>query len=485
MADLKKLQNCIGGELRAPANGEYIDCVDPSTGQVYAQVPDSGPEDLEAAVGAAKGAFKDWKNTPIQERGACLERLADLIDARIEDFIQAECVDNGKTISACRNIDIPRGIANLRFYAAAAQHFSSECHSMGHSGFNYTLREPLGVVSTISPWNFPFHLFTWKLGPALVAGNCLIAKPSELTPMTAYLTSELITEAGFPPGVFSVLHGRGAGIGAAISSHPDIAAVSFTGGTVTGAEIARVASPQFKKVSLELGGKNPFIVFEDAKWEAALECAKRAAYANQGQICLCGSRLFVQRSVYDRFKEDFVKVIEGIRIGDPLEESTEHGANISEAHMQKILDYIELAKKDGGQVLAGGKRRVLEGRCQGGYFIEPTLIDGLDASCRINREEVFGPVATLIPFDSEEEVLAMANSVDFGLAASIWTQDINRGHRMAREIENGVVWVNTWNTRDLRTPFGGVKASGTGREGGWESLRFFTEPKNVCIYLEN
>lgn len=480
----ERVLNYINGQLLEPDSGDYLDNVDPSTGEVYSTVADSNESDLNTAVAAAKAAFPAWRDTPAAERAAVLTRWADLIESHAEDFAKAECFDNGKPLSTCRNVDIPRGINNIRFYATAVQQFSSECHPMGSSAFNYTLRDPMGVVSTISPWNFPFHLLTWKVAPALAVGNAVIAKPSEVTPMTAGLMSSLASEAGVPPGVFNVLHGRGSRIGAAISQHPGIRAVSFTGSTATGAEISRQAAASFKKVSLELGGKNPFIVFDDCDWDATLQGARASAYANQGQICLCGSRIFVQRSVYDRFKSDFSKVVRSIQVGDPMDPSTQHGATVSQAQMEKVLGYLDLAREEGGQVLTGGQRRVLPGRCEKGFFIEPTLIEGLPYDSRCNQEEIFGPVATLIPFDSEEEVIEMANSVNYGLAASLWTQNLNRAHRMARALESGIVWINTWNMRDLRTPFGGMKASGTGREGGWESLRFFTEAKNVCVKLD-
>ena len=338
------------------------------------------------------------------------------------------------------------------------------------------------LISSSSPWNLPLYLFTWKIAPALAAGNTVIAKPSELTPFTAYLFSKLCQEAGLPRGVLNILHGEGASIGQKLVEHPS---VSFTGGTVTGATVARTASPMFKKVSLELGGKNPTLVFADANWDKAVEGAVKAAFSNQGEICLCGSRILVESSVYERFRDDFVESAGSLRVGDPLEATTQQGAVVSEAHMKKILGCLDLAREEGGRVLVGGKRALVESdRCQDGWFVEPTVIEGLSASCRTNREEIFGPVATLIPFEKEDEALSYANATDYGLASSIWSQDISRCHRLAERIHSGLVWINTWLLRDLRTPMGGMKQSGVGREGGFEALRFFTEPKNVCIQYD-
>ena len=407
-----------------------------------------------------------------------LGKLAELIEQRIEDFVRAECIDTGKPLWLCRTIDIPRSIANLRAFASAALSFSGQSFRNDVSQ-SYTLRQPIGVVATISPWNLPLLLFTWKMAPALASGNCVIAKPSEVTPMTAYLLSQLVNEAGFPRGVINILHGKGARIGAAITTHPDIAAISFTGGTVTGMEIYNNAARQFKKVSLELGGKNPTIIFEDADWKKAVEGAKTAAFANQGQVCLCGSRILVHAPVYEKFKADFIEQSRSIVIGDPLHESTRHGAMVSKAHMEKVLKCIDVAREEGGAILMGGKRRMLEGRCQDGYFIEPTVIEGLPPTCRTNQEEIFRPGGNADPFPTEEEALKIANSTRYGLAASVWTQNPERARRVAARIESGIVWINCWNVRDLDTPFGGVKKSGIGREGKWRAMEFFTEEKTV------
>jgi len=472
------IRNFIAGELVEPAARRYFDNVDPAIGRPYGLVPDSGEADLEMAVQAAKQAFPAWRGTSAEQRAVMLSRLADLVEQRLEDFARAECIDTGKPLELCRNLDIPRSVANLRAFAAAAVAFSGQTFGKEKSQ-SYTLRQPIGVVATISPWNLPLLLFTWKMAPALAAGNCVIAKPSEVTPMTAYMLSQLLGEAGFPKGVVSVLHGKGPTIGAAITNHPDIAAISFTGGTATGTAIYTSAARHLKKVSLELGGKNPTLIFEDADWPAAVEGATTAAFANQGQVCLCGSRILVQASIYDKFKADFIRRTQQIRIGDPLDKATQHGALVSEPHTNKVLGAIELAKSEGGAILTGGTRRMLEGRCKEGYFVEPTVIENIAPSCRTNQEEIFGPVATLLPFETEEEALQIANGTQYGLAASIWTQSEPRARRVAAGLESGVVWVNCWNLRDLDTPFGGMKKSGVGREGKWRAMEFFTEEKTV------
>jgi aminomuconate-semialdehyde/2-hydroxymuconate-6-semialdehyde dehydrogenase len=381
-------------------------------------------------------------------------------------------------------MDIPRSVANLKFFATSILHWNSEAHSSDHQALNYTLRKPIGVVGCISPWNLPLYLFTWKIAPALAAGNCVVAKPSEITPMTAFMLTQICEEIGLPAGVFNVVHGTGQKAGNAMVEHPGIKAISFTGGTTTGAHIARIAAPMFKKLSLELGGKNPNIIFQDADLEQAIKTTIRSSFANQGQICLCGSRILIHRDIYDAFKKMLVEKTSTMTVGDPLLDSTKTGAIASEAHMNKILSYIALAQEEGGKILCGGQRVVVEGRCQDGYFIAPTIIEGLGPNCRTNQEEIFGPVVTLQAFDNDDEAIALANATTYGLAASIWTTDLKRAHHVASKIESGIVWVNTWLMRDLRTPFGGVKSSGVGREGGWDALRFFTEAQNVCIALE-
>ena len=478
---MEKIDNYIGGELVEPASGEYLDNYEPATGKVYSQAPDSDDRDVHLAVDAAKVAFPSWSGTEPEERFTVLMRLVSLIERDLEALAQAESIDNGKPVSLARTVDIPRAIANFRFYATAAMHTANESHDMAGQAINYTLRQPIGVAGCISPWNLPLYLFTWKVAPAIAAGCTVVAKPSEVTPMTAYLLSKLCIEAGLPPGVLNIVHGVGPKVGSAIVAHRDVKAISFTGGTATGEAIARTAAPMFKKLSLELGGKNPNIIFADCDYEQMLATTVRSSFSNQGEICLCGSRLFVERPIYEQFKNDFVSRVKALRVGDPLNDGTDVGAIVSKSHFDKIMSYVDLAQKEGGTVITGGNQVHLDGRCADGWFIEPTVIDGLSFDCRTNQEEIFGPVVTLMPFDTEQEVLSYANSVRYGLAATVWTGNLSRAHRVAAVLEAGIVWVNCWLLRDLRTPFGGVKDSGMGREGGFEALRFFTEEKNVCI----
>lgn len=477
------IHNYINGELLKPLNGEYIDNIEPATGKVYSKIPDSNSQDIDLATKAAKEAFGDWSGRPASERSKIMIKVADLIESRLESFARAESIDNGKPISLARAVDIPRAVSNFRFFATAILHFASEYHNMDGQAINYTNRSPLGVAGCISPWNLPLYLFTWKISPALAAGNCVVAKPSEITPMTAFMLSQLCIEAGLPSGVLNIVHGLGGKAGQAIIEHPDITAISFTGGTATGKMIAATAGPMFKKLSLELGGKNPNIIFADCDIEETIKTTVRSSFSNQGQICLCGSRIFIEKSIYNQFKDAFVEKVSQMEVGDPIDENTKTGAVVSKAHMKKVLSYIELAKEEGGNILAGGMSVNPGGRCDNGYFIQPTVIDGLDYACRTNQEEIFGPVVSLIPFSTEEEVINFANSTEYGLSATIWTQNLKKAHRVAAKLKSGIVWVNCWLVRDLRTPFGGMKQSGIGREGGFDALRFFTEPQNVCIKL--
>ncbi|MGB7067908.1 MAG: aldehyde dehydrogenase [Pyrinomonadaceae bacterium] len=478
-----KIENYIGGKLVRPSAGKYLENFDPSTAEVYSQIPDSDDRDVSLAIDAARLAFPAWSESQPEERFAIIMRLVLLIGRDLESLALAESIDNGKPVSLARSVDIPRAIANFRFYATAAMHTATEAHETVGRAINYTLRQPLGVVGCISPWNLPLYLFTWKIAPAIAAGCTVVAKPSEITPMTAYMLSKLCIEAGLPPGVLNIVHGLGPKVGSAIVAHPEVKAISFTGGTRTGQEIARAASPMFKKLSLELGGKNPNIIFADCNYEEMLATTVRSSFSNQGEICLCGSRIFVERPIYEQFKGDFVSRVTALNVGDPLLADTDLGAIVSKQHFDKIMSYIDLAKTEGGTILTGGSQAVLDGRCSGGWFIEPTIIEGLPHDCRTNQDEIFGPVVTIMPFDSEEEVLSYANSVRYGLAAMVWTENLSRAHQVAASLESGIVWVNCWLLRDLRTPFGGMKDSGTGREGGFEALKFFTEEKNICIKL--
>jgi aminomuconate-semialdehyde/2-hydroxymuconate-6-semialdehyde dehydrogenase len=477
------IKNYIDGKLVEPVSKLYLDNYQPANGKVYSYIPDSDEKDVELAYVAAKKAFNDWSTLSKDTRSFYLLKIASLIEKNLDKLAQAESTDNGKPLKLAKTVDIPRAAANFHFYGTAILHYSTHAHMMEESAVNYTVRQAVGVAGCISPWNLPLYLFSWKIAPALAAGCTVVAKPSEITPMSAYLLSEICIEAGLPAGVLNIVHGLGGKVGNAIVSHQDIPLISFTGGTVTGKNIASIAAPMFKKLSLELGGKNPNIIFADCDYDKMLATTLNSSFSNQGQICLCGSRIFVERKIYDKFKADFVTKTKALKVGDPKNEDTRIGAIVSKIHQEKILSYVELAKTEGGAILCGGKKLTLTGELSEGYYIEPTIIEGLEYTCRTNQEEIFGPVVTITPFDTEEEALFMANSTIYGLASIIWTQDLNRAHRLANHIHAGIVWINCWLLRDLRTPFGGVKASGVGREGGFDALDFFTEPKNVCIKL--
>ncbi len=480
---MNKILNYIDGLLVEPVSGKSLSNINPAVGTSYSTLPDSDAADVEQAVAAAYRAFPAWSVMPLVKRASILLKISDLIDRDLDQLALAESIDQGKPLKLAKSVDIPRASANMRFYATASMHISSESHLMEGEAINYTTRTPIGVAGCISPWNLPLYLFTWKIAPALAAGCTIVAKPSELTPMTAFLFSKLCIEAGLPAGVLNIVHGLGNKVGQAIVEHPDVSAISFTGGTITGKTIAATAAPMFKKLSLELGGKNPNLIFADCDFENSVSISIQSSFSNQGEICLCGSRILVERSIYEKFVGEFVKRSKELMVGDPLEEKTRVGALVSEGHMNKVLSYIDLAKQEGGEVLCGGKRVTISGRCVNGYFVEPTVIVGLNQQCRTNQEEIFGPVVTIMPFDTEEEVIAYANSNAYGLSATIWTENLKRAHRVAHQIKSGIIWVNCWLLRDLRTPFGGMKQSGVGREGGWEALRFFTEAKNICVKL--
>ncbi len=478
---MKIIQNYINGIYQNPVLDRWLDNYNPSNGSVYGKIPDSTEEDVDQAVAAAQQAFPEWSNTPIDKRSRILSQIADLIEKKLNVLAEAEATDNGKPVSLASRIDIPRAASNFRFFAHAITQFSTESHeSTGFNALNFTLRKPLGVVGCISPWNLPLYLFSWKIAPALAAGNCVVAKPSEVTPMTAYLLGEICTEAGLPPGVLNIVHGLGNTTGQALVEHPEIKAISFTGGTKTGAHIAQTAAPLFKKLSLELGGKNPNLIFADCDYENMLQTTIKSSFSNQGQICLCGSRIFVEESIYDQFKEDFVARVKQLKVGSPFDKEVDLGALVSQPHLEKVLSYIEEAPQQGAQILCGG-HRVEVANHEHGYYLAPTVIEVNDNRCRLNQEEIFGPVVTLMPFKSDEEALQLANEVRYGLSATIWTNNLQRSMRLSNALEAGIIWINTWLLRDLRTPFGGMKDSGVGREGGWEALRFFTEPKNICI----
>lgn len=477
------LKNYINGELCEPISGNYLDNYNPAKGMVYSRVPDSGAEDVELAWEAARAAFPSWKNTAAEDKFKVLNRIAELIDIHQQKLAEAESLDQGKPVWLAKN-EMTRAGQNFRFFATAAMQFGSESHAMEDKAINYTLRQPIGVVGCISPWNLPLYLFTWKIAPALAAGNCVIAKPSEFTPYTAALLAEICIEAGLPKGVLNIVHGLGGSVGQSMVEHKGIKAISFTGGTATGKRIASVAAPMFKKLSLELGGKNPNIIFADADIEKAVKTTVNSSFLNQGEICLCGSRVFIQKEIYETFKEKLLAQVSLLKTGNPSDDSVRVGAIVSKPHFEKVLDYLEIAKSEGATVLTGGTALQPEG-FENGWFIAPTILEGLPQDCRTNMEEIFGPVITIMPFETEDEVLEFANATEYGLACTLWTSDLNRAHRMAGKIESGIVWINCWLLRDLRTPFGGMKQSGVGREGGWEAMRFFTEPKNVCIAIHS
>jgi aminomuconate-semialdehyde/2-hydroxymuconate-6-semialdehyde dehydrogenase len=479
------VQNYINGAFVNPIQNHWIENYNPATGAVYGKIPNSTKEDVEKAYQAAAKAFPKWSATTLNERSKILSKIADLLIEKLDFLAATESKDNGKPISLATQIDIPRAASNFQFFANAITQFSSEAHeSVGFNAMNFTLRQPIGVVGCISPWNLPLYLFTWKIAPAIAAGNCVVAKPSEITPMTAFLLGEICTEAGLPKGVLNIVHGLGTSTGQAIVAHPNIKAISFTGGTTTGAHIARVAAPMFKKLSLELGGKNPNIIFADCDYEKMLATTVRSSFANQGQICLCGSRILVEEKIYEKFKKDFIKKVTELKVGHPSEETTNIGALVSKEHLEKVKSYIDIAAQEGGKVLFGGKRVTVK-NFENGYYLQPTIIEVSDNKCRLNQEEIFGPVVTIMSFKNDKEALHLANDVQYGLSSTLWTNNLNRTMQFSKQLQTGIVWVNTWMLRDLRTPFGGQKDSGVGREGGFEALRFFTEAKNICIQYES
>lgn len=478
---MEKMLNYIGGKMLEPISKKYIDNYEPAKGEIYSLIPDSDSDDVDLAVQAAKKAFPSWSKTPKEKRSEILYRISELILQKLDDLAEAESKDNGKPLTLAKKVDIPRAAQNFRFFATAILHQHSQSHEMEDLAVNYTLKKPVGIAGCISPWNLPLYLFSWKIAPALASGNCVLAKPSEITPMTAFLLSQICMEAGLPEGVLNIVHGYGHKVGAAITEHPDIPIISFTGGTKTGEQIAKTAAPMFKKLSLELGGKNPNIIFADCDFDEMIRTTLLSSFSNQGQICLCGSRILVERPIFEKFKKAFVEKTKELKVGNPYDSQNKIGALVSKPHMKKVLSYIELAKEEGGKILTGGNQVKLEGDYKNGWYVEPTIIEDLSYDCRTNQEEIFGPVVSIMPFDTEEEALKIANSTQYGLSATVWTNNVKRATRFSSELHAGIVWVNCWLIRDLRTPFGGMKSSGVGREGGFQVLDFFTEQQNICI----
>ena len=476
-----QIYNYIDGEFVLPTSGNMLDDINPATGQIIAQIPDSNNDDVAKATMAAKRALPDWRRLSKDERINWLNKIAQALEDRTEDIAKTESMDTGKPIGLARRVDAARSISNFRFFAQHALQQTENKFTMADAT-NYVIRKPLGVVGLSTPWNLPLYLLSWKVAPALVMGNTIVAKPSEMTPLTANLLAQTLDEIKFPKGVVNIVHGLGPSAGQAILEHPDITAISFTGGTETGKIVARTAGPMFKKLSLELGGKNATIILDDADLDIAAKGAAKAAFTNSGQVCLCGSRVLIDAKIYDVFVPKFIAAVAAMKVGNPDDESTDIGSVISQQHMEKVLSYIELAKQEGGRIAYGGQRIIPEQpRLFNGSFISPTIVENLSISSRCATEEIFGPVVTLHKFDSDVQAIEMTNSTQYGLAGSIWTTNTSRGKEFAKQVDSGILWVNTWLHRDLRTPFGGVKNSGVGREGGDWSLNFFSELSNICV----
>ena len=474
------LKNYIGGKFIESIDSEKMENLNPATGEIISTIPLSKKDDVELAVTAAINAQKKWSNLSIEERASYLEKIADELEANVAQIAELESKDTGKPVTLARNVDATRSVANFRFFAQAIKTLPAESHEMPDA-INYTLRKPIGTVGLITPWNLPLYLLSWKVAPALIMGNTIVAKPSELTPMTADYLAKTIDKIGLPDGVFNLVHGVGKDAGQAIVENPSIGAISFTGGTETGKQVAKIAAPLFKKISLELGGKNSSIIFSDCDFEKTIKGVVKAAFLNNGQVCLAGSRILVEESIFGKFVELFIHTVSKMKIGDPLHPDTELGSLVSLQHLNKIQNYIKLGIEEGGIILHGGKIPKMSDKLKHGAFIEPTVIDKTDINSRVSTEEIFGPIVTLHSFKDEEDAISIANNVNYGLAASVWSQDIEKAERISSKLDTGMVWINTWLHRDLRVPFGGVKSSGVGREGGRYSLEFFSEAQNICI----
>lgn len=481
---MQKLANFINGQFVEPKNGKYLDNYDPATGQVYSLLPDSDDLDVVAAVQAANQAFQKWSKTTVEERSALLMKIADLIDQKADELARAESRDVGKPLSLARELDIPRAAKNFRYFAGHMLHRHEMATDMNGDAINYTVRDPLGVAGLISPWNLPLYLLTWKIAPALITGNTAVCKPSEITPMTAYLLAQIMQEAGLPAGVCNIVFGKGDTAGAALCRHPAVPIISFTGGTATGEKILQMTAPFFKKTSLELGGKNATIVLKDADLKKAVAGVVRSSFLNSGQICLCGSRIFVQQEVYDSFLSEFKTATENLTVGDPQDGATFMGPLVSRQHFDKVKSSIDFAISEKAKLITGGIAPAqLPAQLAQGYFLRPTILSDLDNCSELHHREIFGPVVTIQSFKYAHEAVKWANVTPYGLSASLWTQNVSMAHKLARDLQAGTVWVNTWLKRDLRMPFGGTKASGLGREGGDHSIDFFTEVKTVCVQL--
>lgn len=483
--DKTKTLDClhfINGQFVSSQNNKVFENINPATEEVLGEVAEGGKQEVDYAVAAAKRALDGpWKTTTLQERSKILRKIGDLIIERQEELARLESLDTGKPFALANSIDIPRAAYNFHFFADYITSVGTEAYQQDDQALHYAYRRPVGVVGIIKPWNLPLLLLTWKLAPCLGMGNTAVIKPAEWTPMTATVLMEIIKDAGVPDGVVNLVHGFGPNsAGGAISEHPDIDAISFIGEPSTGSAIMKAASDSLKKLSYELGGKNPNIIFADADLDEVIDTTIRSSFINQGEVCLCGSRIYVERPAYEKFLEKFSSRVKELKVGDPFEEGTDVGALISKEHYDRVMSYIDIAKEDGGTFLTGGTRP--EG-LEKGYYLEPTIITGLDRNSRCVSEEIFGPVVTVVPFDMEEEVIMQANDTHYGLSATIWTNDLKRGHRVAHQIEAGIIWVNTWFLRDLRTPFGGMKHSGIGRTGGMHSLDFYSELSNITIKL--
>ena len=477
--DELNLRNYISGEFIEPETGEWLENFSPATGKIIALVPKSGQTDINMAVESAIQALPSWSALTNVDRANWLDKIADKLETKYEEIAELESKDTGKPISLAREVDAYRSVKNFRFFANMIRNLNEESYEM-EDATNRVIYKPVGVGALITPWNLPLYLLSWKVAPAIGMGNTVVCKPSEMTPLTADLLMKTIDEIGLPKGVVNLVHGDGMGAGSPLVSHENVSLVSFTGGTSTGSIVAKSAASSFKKLSLELGGKNASIIFDDCNLENTVKGVVRSGFLNQGQVCLCGSRILVQEKIYDEFVKKFVSEVQNMKIGDPSDENTKLGALISPEHLSKVEEYIKIAKDEGGTVLTGGYPN-LPKEFKSGNWISPTVIADLDVNSRCSTEEIFGPVVTIHKFSNEKEAIEIANNTRYGLAGSIWTNDLEKANRVAESIHTGMIWINTWLHRDLRVPFGGVKDSGVGREGGKWSLSFFSEAMNICI----